>query len=124
MNKLNKLNIEKLELDYTEASELFSTETLSAMQMAKVNGGNAWAKLAQKVAEWVGAALAEEITRMIIGHFEKGDGTTLGEDDIEFGPTGFTVNETSYEIRTDSIIYNPDGTVKGIYGLNITPTQH
>jgi hypothetical protein len=33
---------EMLVLKYDEASELFSAETLSAMQMAQVNGGAPW----------------------------------------------------------------------------------
>lgn len=39
MKNLHQDNIEKLDLDYAEAAELFSSDTLNAMQMAKVTGG-------------------------------------------------------------------------------------
>lgn len=39
MKELKSFNLEKLEFDLEEAKELFSNETLNAMQMAEINGG-------------------------------------------------------------------------------------
>lgn len=106
MNKLNKLNIEKLELDYTEASELFSTETLSAMQMAKVNGGN-WQKILIELTKIMSEVLAQEAINALIEHYTLSDGTTISE------------NEVSFEIKTQvATVILPNGTTIGKATIN------
>ena len=66
MKNTNKNNIEVLELDYTEAVELFSSETLNAMQMAKVTGGTEdWGKAVEVVKDAVKEIVTEALTEAI-----------------------------------------------------------
>lgn len=50
-----------LNMNFDEADELFSTETLSSMTMAKVNGGIIWIPYAIKGLIWVGGAVGSAV---------------------------------------------------------------
>ncbi len=71
MKKANRISLEELKLDYNEATELFSDETLNAMQMAKVTGGkDDWVEDATKALKVVKDAIKESVKEAIteIGH--------------------------------------------------------
>lgn len=116
--KTNEFLVNELDMNMDEAMELFSTETLDAMQMANVAGGAGWWT---KAAEWVAGiavgTIVESIYNDICSWFtEKGEPTpNPNEISIREG-------EWTFKGKADSIIIaRPDGTIEKYYGVG-TPT--
>ena len=105
--KKSNLKIEELELDYTEAIELFSDETLDTMQMAKVKGGKL-KPTGNVILDLVAIGLA--IYSIITGCTD--DGGT--EEDVKAKTSSVTItdeNGKKYEATGDSIhVTTSDGT--------------
>lgn len=110
---------ENLSLNFDEATELFSSESLESMQLAKVNGGVAFLAVLGAVAAVAGIAAA---TITVIQYFSATDGPTQKG-------TGIEIETDGVKMKVDYIRYGDtlkvkcaDGTV--IWGtISAGPTK-
>ncbi len=107
----------QLEMDYQEASLIFSSETLNAMQMVQVNGGGFLTEFTKYFGPAVTTKFVSDLYDSVVNWIKSNTGTTPNENSVTVNPrTGeFKVTGTGNEIIIDSI------TPGGIYNIRITP---
>lgn len=121
--KTNEFLVNELDMNMDEAMELFSTETLDAMQMANVAGGaGLWTQIAKWFAEIVAGAAIEKFYDDICGLFTKNGEPTPALSEIK-DPINIPGSDGTWQIADSTITIRPDGTIEKQYGVKtFTPT--